>query len=115
MLFHSLEFLAARKLYHQPNRPSLLKILALSPPESLPWGMIRSIVATCVLASGLYAAFAAQSSEFKSHDSEAIARAMSSDQKVADRAKADPNRPAYHIVAPANWINDPNGPIFHNG
>jgi sucrose-6-phosphate hydrolase SacC (GH32 family) len=27
----------------------------------------------------------------------------------------DPYRPRYHFVAPANWMSDPNGTIFHNG
>jgi beta-fructofuranosidase len=58
---------------------------------------------------------AADNSALKPHDDEAIARAMASDAKAAPRAEADPDRPAYHILAPANWINDPNGPIYHNG
>ena len=28
---------------------------------------------------------------------------------------ADPYRPAYHYLAPANWMNDPNGTIFWKG
>ena len=33
------------------------------------------------------------------------------------RAKlaADPERPRYHFLAPANWMNDPNGPIYWKG
>jgi beta-fructofuranosidase len=27
----------------------------------------------------------------------------------------DPHRPLYHFLAPANWMNDPNGPIFWKG
>jgi len=27
----------------------------------------------------------------------------------------DPVRPRYHFMPPANWMNDPNAPIFHNG
>ncbi|MHB8523770.1 MAG: glycoside hydrolase family 32 protein [Limisphaerales bacterium] len=45
----------------------------------------------------------------------AIARAMASDQLAVARAEADPMRPVYHFRAPANWINDPNGPIFYKG
>ena len=33
----------------------------------------------------------------------------------AARLAADPNRPQYHFLPSANWMNDPNGPIFHNG
>ena len=28
---------------------------------------------------------------------------------------ADPYRPAYHYLAPANWLSDPNGTIFWKG
>lgn len=40
---------------------------------------------------------------------------MSAVAAVAPRAQADPARPIYHVTAPAQWINDPNGPIFHKG
>lgn len=30
-------------------------------------------------------------------------------------AEADPRRPGYHYHAPAQWMNDPNGTIFHDG
>jgi len=46
---------------------------------------------------------------------EAIAKAMASVESARPRAEADPSKPIFHITAPANWINDPNGPIFHNG
>ena len=46
---------------------------------------------------------------------EAISRAMASVEKARSRADADPAKPIYHITAPANWINDPNGPIYHGG
>ncbi len=28
---------------------------------------------------------------------------------------SDTNRPRLHFLPPANWMNDPNAPIFHNG
>lgn len=45
----------------------------------------------------------------------AIEQAMQSVAAVVARAAADPTRPVYHFLPPANWMNDPNGPIFHNG
>jgi beta-fructofuranosidase len=45
----------------------------------------------------------------------ALLRAMGSVQNAAERASKDPARPQYHFRAPGNWINDPNGPIFHGG
>jgi beta-fructofuranosidase len=32
-----------------------------------------------------------------------------------NRLANDPHRPQYHLLAPANWLNDPNGPIFWKG
>lgn len=31
------------------------------------------------------------------------------------RVAADPWRPRYHFMAPAQWMNDPNGPVFWKG
>jgi beta-fructofuranosidase len=31
------------------------------------------------------------------------------------KVEKDPYRPRYHFVAPAFWMNDPNGPIFYQG
>ena len=31
------------------------------------------------------------------------------------RLAADPHRPQYHFLPKANWVNDPNGPIFWKG
>ena len=44
-----------------------------------------------------------------------LAKAEASDKAAADRASKDPLRPTFHVLPPANWLNDPNGPIFHNG
>lgn len=45
----------------------------------------------------------------------AIAKAMRSMAEAAPRAEADPTRPVYHFRPPAQWMNDPNGTIYHNG
>ena len=40
------------------------------------------------------------------------------DQAVAEAASKigdDPQRPVFHLMTAANWINDPNGPVFYNG
>jgi beta-fructofuranosidase len=47
--------------------------------------------------------------------SEALARATDAVQAATPRAQADPAHPMFHVTAPAQWINDPNGPIFHKG
>lgn len=44
-----------------------------------------------------------------------ITRASAAVAAAAPRAQADPARPIFHVTAPAQWINDPNGPIFHHG
>jgi len=46
---------------------------------------------------------------------QAIARATAAVEAVAPRAQADPARPIFHVTAPAQWINDPNGPIYYKG
>ncbi|HXG46495.1 MAG TPA: glycoside hydrolase family 32 protein, partial [Methylomirabilota bacterium] len=45
----------------------------------------------------------------------AITRAMTSVAEATPRVQDDPQRPIYHFLAPAQWMNDPNGPLFHNG
>ena len=45
----------------------------------------------------------------------AVKRAMASVEAAAGRAEKDPSRPVYHFRPPACWMNDPNGPIYHNG
>ncbi|MBZ5560924.1 MAG: glycoside hydrolase family 32 protein [Acidobacteriia bacterium] len=34
---------------------------------------------------------------------------------LAERLADDPNRPRYHFLPPAHWMNDPNGPIYWQG
>ncbi|MEZ4713652.1 MAG: glycoside hydrolase family 32 protein [Caldilineaceae bacterium] len=45
----------------------------------------------------------------------AIDKAMQSVTAATARADADPTRPLFHFRPPAFWMNDPNGPIYHNG
>jgi beta-fructofuranosidase len=45
----------------------------------------------------------------------AIARATAAVEAVVPRAQADPAHPIFHITSPAQWMNDPNGPIFYKG
>ncbi|HWF18903.1 MAG TPA: glycoside hydrolase family 32 protein, partial [Verrucomicrobiae bacterium] len=45
----------------------------------------------------------------------AIDRAMAAVQAAAPRAQSDPDRPIFHVTSPAQWINDPNGPIYYKG
>ena len=46
---------------------------------------------------------------------DALARATAAIQSAVPRAQADPAHPIFHVTAPAQWINDPNGPIFYKG
>jgi sucrose-6-phosphate hydrolase SacC (GH32 family) len=46
---------------------------------------------------------------------EGLALAMASLEGARHRAEADPGRPVFHVLPPALWNNDPNGPIFYNG
>lgn len=57
-------------------------------------------------------------SDFEQADNGAntpIVRAMHSVWAVAEKAAADLLRPVYHFTSPAQWMNDINGPLFHNG
>ena len=51
----------------------------------------------------------------KRHPNPAIDQAMASLAAASPKAAADPTRPIYHFRPPANWMNDPNGTIYHDG
>jgi beta-fructofuranosidase len=36
-------------------------------------------------------------------------------EAAAPRAQADPWHPVFHVASPAQWMNDPNGPVFYKG
>ncbi len=42
-------------------------------------------------------------------------RAIASTHKAGQKVANDPDRPTFHVLAPGNWINDPNGPIYYKG
>ena len=44
-----------------------------------------------------------------------IEKARRALQKSIPKAESDPQRPRYHFLPPANWMNDPNGTVYHNG
>jgi beta-fructofuranosidase len=46
---------------------------------------------------------------------QALVRAQASVKMAAARVKNDRNRPVYHLLPPAYWMNDPNGPIYFRG
>lgn len=48
-------------------------------------------------------------------DQEALVRATAAVQAATPRAQADPAHPVFHVASPAQWMNDPNGPIFYRG
>jgi beta-fructofuranosidase len=44
---------------------------------------------------------------------DAIIRATAAIRAAMPRAQADPTHPIFHVASPAQWMNDPNGPIFY--
>ncbi len=44
-----------------------------------------------------------------------IEKATRALQKSIPAARQSTRRPRYHFLPPANWMNDPNGTIYHNG
>ncbi len=46
---------------------------------------------------------------------ELLVKADASVEQAAVKAQQDPLKPLFHLATKANWINDPNGPVYFNG
>ena len=46
---------------------------------------------------------------------DAVTHAMTSVAEARPIAEAEPTRPIFHFLPPANWMNDPNGPAYFGG
>ena len=73
--------------------------------------MNRSFPALCAV---VIVAAVARADELKERD-DLLKKAEASVKAAAAKVKDDPNRPIYHLLPPANWNNDPNGPIYFKG
>lgn len=67
------------------------------------------------LTSSLLACFILPLSSLAESTNEAIVLATAAIRAAMPDAQADPVRPIFHVAAPAQWINDPNGPIYYKG
>jgi beta-fructofuranosidase len=74
---------------------------------------LRAAVAACALAA-LGAPVGAEDKAGDARD-RLLTRAEASVRAAAKRVQDDHDRPVYHLLPPANWMNDPNGPLFHRG
>jgi beta-fructofuranosidase len=52
---------------------------------------------------------------FADEREELLTRAEVSVKTAAAKVADDPSRPIFHLLPPANWSNDPNGPVFYKG
>src|SRR5690606_22197395 len=76
---------------------------------------VQRVAASTIMALFLASALHMESAEVKPHDREAVDRAMNSIRAAGEKAQPDPNHPVFHLAPPGNWMNDPNGPLFHDG
>jgi fructan beta-fructosidase len=58
---------------------------------------------------------ASRASEKLHHDAEAIRKANAAVAQEAPVAQRDSERPSFHLMAPARWINDPVGCFYEDG
>jgi beta-fructofuranosidase len=69
----------------------------------------RSIAALVLAIPWLHAQASTES------PNEILARATAAVEAATPRAQADPAHPLFHITSPAQWMNDPNGPLYYKG
>jgi beta-fructofuranosidase len=68
-----------------------------------------------MVATGLLAFYLGSAVSRGQSSSDALARATAAVEAATPRAQSDPARPIFHVMSPAQWMNDPNGPIFYKG
>jgi beta-fructofuranosidase len=56
-----------------------------------------------------------KATDFRNDFNEKKIRALKAIQEATPKAEADAGRPAYHFHSPAQWMDDPNGIIYHRG
>jgi beta-fructofuranosidase len=59
--------------------------------------------------------FQSEQRKMPPYANESLTAAMASVEGARARAEKDPTRPVYHVLPPALWNNDPNGPLFYKG
>jgi beta-fructofuranosidase len=73
------------------------------------------LVATLVILSASSSSRAADDDAATRERDELLSKAAASVTAAAEKVLDDPTRPIYHLLPPANWMNDPNGLVHHNG
>jgi len=78
------------------------------------WTPIITIIAITTITSGTVSKPEEIDSLNLQHK-ELVVKAEASVAGTAVKAQKDPLRPIYHLTTAANWINDPDGPVFFKG
>lgn len=63
----------------------------------------------------MVALFAMMALQLNADRDAALTKAQEAVRAAMPLAATDPDRPAFHYHAPAQWMNDPNGPLFYKG
>jgi beta-fructofuranosidase len=93
--------------------------MKLRPDESSPsrYGSItrREFVALSTAAAAGYWRAGPASADLASTEAICTRRGSTPEAPIRERLAQDPQRPQYHLLPPANWMSDPNGPIVWKG